>query len=169
MQTNDLPIVEREVVRLIVVDAEERVLLFCIREPLYPEEGTCWELPGGGIDSGETYVTAALRELREETGIIAEPKQVGRPIWSRRATFRHAGERRLQNEVVVIVRLDVSRPEIDEAEQLADEQETYLGFLWWSVREVEASAERFYPGSLQKYVRRALEGERIHEPFEYFS
>ena len=154
---------------MIVLDAQERVLLFRIREPSYPEEGTCWELPGGGIDNEETYVTAALRELREETGIIAEPTQVGRPVWSRRATFRHAGERRLQNEVVVIIRLDDSRPEIDETEQLADEKETYCGFLWWSVHEIEASAERFYPGSLQKYVRRALEGERIEEPFEYFS
>lgn len=166
---DDLPIVEREVVRLIVLDADERILLFRIYEPLYPEEGTCWELPGGGIDAGETYVTAALRELHEETGIAAAPKQVSRPIWSRRATFRHAGERRVQNESVVKIRLDDTRPAVDEAKQLADEKETYFGFSWWSMDEIEASAERFYPGSLRKYIRRALEGERIEEPFEHFS
>jgi 8-oxo-dGTP pyrophosphatase MutT (NUDIX family) len=164
-----LPIVEREVVRLIVLDAEQRILLFHIYEPLYPDVGTCWELPGGGIDSGETYVTAALRELHEETGVAAAPRQVGQPIWLRRATFRHAGERRVQNEVVVTIRLNVSRPDVDEARQLEDEKETYLGFRWWSVNEIEASAEQFYPGSLQKYVRRVLAGERIEEPFEYFS
>ena len=38
---DDLPIVEREVVRLIVLDAEGRVLLHRIREPQYPEQGTC--------------------------------------------------------------------------------------------------------------------------------
>jgi hypothetical protein len=80
-------------------------LLLCIREPQHHDQGRCWELPGGGIDTGETFVAPALG---------------------------HAGERRLQNEI-------------------------------------ESSTERFYPGSLQKYVRRVLEGERIDEPFECFS
>jgi putative (di)nucleoside polyphosphate hydrolase len=31
-----------------------------------------WQMPQGGIDKGEDVVTAALRELSEETGITAE-------------------------------------------------------------------------------------------------
>jgi putative (di)nucleoside polyphosphate hydrolase len=31
-----------------------------------------WQMPQGGIDEGETPRTAALRELREETGITAD-------------------------------------------------------------------------------------------------
>ena len=46
MKEFDLPVVERDVVRVMIMDIEDRILLFRIREPLYPEEGTCWELPG---------------------------------------------------------------------------------------------------------------------------
>ena len=30
-----------------------------------------WQMPQGGIDEGEDPYTAALRELEEETGVIA--------------------------------------------------------------------------------------------------
>jgi 8-oxo-dGTP pyrophosphatase MutT (NUDIX family) len=165
----DLPILERSVVRLVVLDVDERVLLFRIREPLDPDQRTCWELPGGGIDAGESYVDAALRELAEETGIRVGPGDIGPPTWRRRATFRHAGFRRLQDEVVVLVRLAGSAPDVDDTDQLANEKENYLGYRWWPVAEVEASAERFYPGRLPALIRRFLDGDQIEEPFEFFS
>ncbi len=35
-----------------------------------------WGFPGGHIERGETAVEAAMRELREETGVVAEPAGV---------------------------------------------------------------------------------------------
>ena len=35
-----------------------------------------WGFPGGHLERGETVVAAAMRELREETGIKAEPRDV---------------------------------------------------------------------------------------------
>lgn len=48
---------------LLQAEATERVLL------LQKPEGF-WETPGGHIESGESPLSAALRELHEETGLV---------------------------------------------------------------------------------------------------
>jgi 8-oxo-dGTP pyrophosphatase MutT (NUDIX family) len=166
---DDLPIIERRAVRLVVVDVEDKILLFHTRDPDHPELGTWWELPGGGIDPGETYVEAAIRELREETGIVASRSQVGPPTWRRRASFRHRQSRHVQDETIVTLRLSVPAPDIDESQRLAYEQEDYFDFRWWPTPEIFSSGERFYPGQLPALLTPFLNGEEINEPFELWS
>ena len=54
----------------LVRDADDRVLLARIA-PGDPDPGA-WTLPGGGLGFGEDPMAGALRELREETGLIGE-------------------------------------------------------------------------------------------------
>lgn len=60
-------------VRALAFDAQGRVLL--VRHGY----AKGWHLPGGAVELGETAEEAAMRELLEETGVIAEgrPKLVG--------------------------------------------------------------------------------------------
>lgn len=166
---DDLPLVERSVVRLVVLDTTEKVLLFHTRDPTYPELGTWWELPGGGIEPDETYVDAAVRELREETGLVVEAALVGQPTWRRRATFRYRGERRLQYEVVVTVHLSLPTPQLDGANRVGFEDEDYFDHRWWSLADVATTPDRCYPGRLPELLVRFLAGDDIDEPFEHWS
>ncbi|RZB31922.1 MAG: hypothetical protein SRB1_01541 [Desulfobacteraceae bacterium Eth-SRB1] len=54
---------------LIVIDDSERVLL--VKRNAEPKKGL-WCLPGGFMELGETPEQAALRELKEETGLSGQ-------------------------------------------------------------------------------------------------
>ncbi len=168
---DDLPVWERNAVRVVVQDAHGDVLLFHTHELTAPELGFWWELPGGGLDPGESYAAAAVRELREEAGIRVDVAQIAAPLWRRTATFRHREYRHLQHELVASVRIDDVAPAVDEAERLDYEREDYSAYRWWPVEEIvgPTTGGRFYPGRLPQYLPLLLAGCEIDEPFEFFS
>lgn len=165
----DLPLIHRDAVRVVVHDLDDRVLLLWTHDVAAPELGNWWELPGGGIDAGETYLEAAIRELREETGIVVTPDQVGPPLWERIGVFRHRAVRHVQREVVVEVRLGVVGGALDASQRLDYELEDYTDHRWWPVAELVRSSERFYPGRLPELLPDLLAGREIDEPVEIFS
>ena len=162
----DLPVVERTAVRLVVLDTAERVLLLHVQDLSNPQVGTLWELPGGGIEAGETYSQAALRELREETGIEVPLECIPAPTWRRRIEYVYRGVYRHQRELIALVRLLDSSPCIDASLRVGDEKEDVLAARWWSMQEIMASSERFYPMSLRAMLPRFLAGESLDEPLE---
>ena len=164
-----LPLLERDVVRVVVQDANGAVLLLSAQDRTDPDLGTWWELPGGGIDDGETYRETAVRELHEETGLQVTVDDLGPPTWRRNATFRYRGHRYLQHEVVVLVRLDAVEPGLDVGGRLHYEAEDYPDFRWWPVDELTASDARFYPGRLPRHLTDLLAGREVDEAFESFS
>lgn len=62
---------------VVLFDGSGRALILQ-RGPTAPWMPLKWNLPGGGIDAGETALDAAVREAQEETGLTPlEPQQLG--------------------------------------------------------------------------------------------
>ena len=160
--------VERSCVRVVLREAAGRILLFRAQLDSRSAE-PWWELPGGGIEPGESYAETAVRELAEETGLRISPAQVGPPLWRRSSTWTARGVRRLQHEVVMLVQLDEREPAISDGGRTADELEEYVGTRWWTPAEISASPDRFYPGRLPELLPAFLAGAQIAEPFEHWN
>ena len=64
----------RRAARILLLDADDRLLLFRFTPKGVP---AFWCTPGGECDPGEAFAAAAIRELREETGLDA--RELGGP------------------------------------------------------------------------------------------
>ena len=61
-------------VRVVILDKENRILM--VKQ--HHDEKDIWMVPGGGIEEGESSMAAAVREMKEETGLDVE---IDRLIW----------------------------------------------------------------------------------------
>ena len=157
----------RRSAKVLVVDAAGSLLLLRMVDPVEPDRGEWWELPGGGLEPGESPEQAAARELAEETGVVVPVEAVGPALWTRRATFSWLGRRRWQEETVHVVRLPAGDP-VTYAPLAPTEEETgsLLGVGWHRVDDLRSL--RTYPGRLHELAPRVLAGESVDEGFEWW-
>lgn len=158
--------VEREAVRVVLVDAQGSILLLHTTDLSNENFGSAWELPGGGVEPGESFAAAAAREVKEETGIDLDETCIGPPTWRREVSYSYRGEQRLQRESIAVVRLDCVAPAVSTTLRVAFEMEDHFEHRWWSPLHIAMSSELFFPRSLPEQLPRLLQGERIVEPLE---
>jgi 8-oxo-dGTP pyrophosphatase MutT (NUDIX family) len=153
----DRPVRTRRAVRVIVVDQDDRVLLFEDSDPGIPGV-TWWVTPGGGMDPGETERQTAVRELVEETGYqFAEDDLVG-PLATRYAVHGYSDQVLEQQESFYLAR--VSAFEIDISAHTEEERITLQGHRWWTRAETEAAAAWIWPEQLLQLWDRAADPGR---------
>ena len=97
-------VLRRTAARVVLLDRDGHVLLLQAADPADASKGHWWEIPGGGMDPGESSEAAARRELYEETGITEA--EIGPCVWTQHARFRFAGWKFDQHEHVHVAWTD---------------------------------------------------------------
>ncbi|MEU7743245.1 NUDIX domain-containing protein [Nonomuraea sp. NPDC049158] len=149
-------ITNRPTARVILVDPADRVLMFRFVPPdPWPRE-PAWHLPGGGIEPGESAVEAASREVREETGLILAPRDLGEPV------AVNAGEWSIQESHYYTVHTYFfARVSTVEVSGTGDDG---LGHRWWTLADLDATTERVFPPGLAALLKDLLHGVRHERP-----
>lgn len=154
----------RTAARVVLLAADGRVLLLRGSDPADAAKGWWWEIPGGGIDGGETTAQAAQRELREEAGVL--DAEVGPIVWVQRSRFRFGGFHFDQFEHIHVAWCDAVTETWQPHGLEALEQLAFSGQRWWTVDDLLASDDRVLPVRLREVLPDLVGGRLPHEPID---
>lgn len=125
---------------------------------LAPDARPIWQMPQGGIGRGETPITAALRELEEETGVTSVEVLGEIPEWLTYELPDHLvgvalkGRFRGQRQRWFAMRFTGSDDEIDIAGRKGQKRE-FDDWKWVAMRHVPARIVPFKRATYKTVVR----------------
>lgn len=144
--------VKRKCSKVLLVDAQERVLLFSGIDRTKPEVAPWWFAVGGALEPGETPVEAAVRETREETGLtIDDPGPI---VFTRSFSWDFEGKDYDQEEWFFLVRVERFTPATKDWTDT--ETATFRGSRWWSIEELRSTGQQVFPEGLAEQLERLL-------------
>jgi len=139
--------------RVLLIDAEGRVLLFRGVDPADPRS-PYWFTVGGGAEPDETLRQAAARELFEETGLRADEAELGESVRSETVEFPYDGVVYAQRQDFFVLRVISHRVDVSGFEPI--EAESIDSHRWWSVAELRSTDEQYYPEDLADFLESVL-------------
>lgn len=150
----------RQAARVVLFGPDQKIFLIQASDPGNSQSEGWWEIPGGGIEFGESSAHCAGRELWEEGGF--DEAVVGPVVATQHVQFTFAGMFFDQDEFI-----HVAVTEQDEIRQPQGleffEAMAFKGSRWWTIDEILAHEGRFLPDRLQELVG-ALRDGKIPDP-----
>lgn len=161
-RSDSRPRKRRRAMRVLLVDDQDRVLLFRDSDPGILPLPTFWITTGGGVDPGETDLQAAVREVAEETGLaITEPDLLG-PLATRVVVHGYSDVVTTQDEVFWFVRCAAF--EVSTAGHTEDELATMTSHHWWTRAELADTDEDIWPRDLVAVWDQVGPGDTVRTP-----
>lgn len=145
----------RRTARAILMDPEERVLLFEFHLPagfISDAPRIFWATPGGAIEEGEDVISALRREVDEETGI--QGYDVGPELFhgSNELTLNGVPTRTLER--FFLVRSAVSS--LGTTAWTDVEKQVMRRHKWWPLSELKVTTETVFPPRLGYWIETVL-------------
>lgn len=157
-------LIHRRAARVLIVDEEDRVLLFFGRG-LIRQDADYYFTVGGGVDEGESPAEAAAREVFEETGLRVAPEALGEPVaHTEGAWTTHRGTRFYSDDHFFFLRTDHFEPDLSGLEE--GEAAEIEHPAWLSPADLDATDAIVFPHGLAGVLKRLLAGERFAVPVE---
>jgi 8-oxo-dGTP pyrophosphatase MutT (NUDIX family) len=142
----------RPTARVLLFDPDGRILLMKGRLPRDPLAPGVWFTLGGGVDEGESYEQAAMREILEETGI--SDARLGPLLWRSEQILSDRKNRPVLFQEAFF-RADClgGTPSREGWQDM--EREFVDDIHWWELDRFAASPEPRYPADLAERARAA--------------
>jgi 8-oxo-dGTP diphosphatase len=140
---------QRRASRLILLDRNGRVLLL---RHTRKNGSTFWAPPGGGVERGETFEQAALREAEEELGLKGFPIKF---LWERRTEFIYVETPVHQHECYFLLQAEVQSLQAETRKTHLREGITEM--RWWAISAIRSGTETIFPEEIASEIEKILD------------
>ncbi len=155
-------VIRRIAARVVCFNPQGQLLMIRSSDPVDRTKPDWWELPGGGIDHGESATDAILRELREECGV--NNVVMGQLIWTQHAQFTFAGWDFDQHETLFVAQSDGDSSGVTTLEAL--EAVAFQELRWRTIEELMADPLPTVPPRLREFIVPISRGDYPNEPID---
>jgi 8-oxo-dGTP pyrophosphatase MutT (NUDIX family) len=148
--SSDLP--RRLSARVLLVDEDDRVLLFFNHDSVVPGADSYYTV-GGRVEAGESLAEAAARELFEETGLRVPPEALGPVVCRREGRLRTSdGTLMHAEEHYFFLRTNRFEPDLSGLEE--GERREIVHGAWLSLADLDATDAIIFPVGLVGLLKR---------------